>query len=499
MGFDFKAFNDDGLKEEFVDWLADEKWIDIYYYFSKFWDYYQNSNSEVGCTNNSSRSYVQAQEYGLPARITGLMRTQSAGLFGGQRVADVQRKEVVIENDITWRINSLVDFLFGKNIEFVSRNPDQGRGREIEQIVKTVISANGGIGFLQDMAVLGSVYGFVDCMVRPGFNILEKLSQSTNTSSNHTFDHILNHASQISLELIEAPRALPILNENDYRKIDYYIQNFYQEKNDIIREGNFLSRLLNSKGSFNNRQRAIMTEIVGKDFWQRYEDKDLVAEGENALGFVPVVHIQNIAQPYYYEGLSDVEPLIPLQDELNTRLSDRANRITFQSFKMYLAKGIEGFEERPVSPGRMWSTDNIDAAIEEFGGDSATPSEDLHIQEIRQAMDKTSCVSPVVAGVLKDGVGNLTSAVALRLTLMAMMAKTERKRHTYGNGLKNIIRMVLDILDKSRVYKTDMSEREVEIIFPNPLPDSENEILQNAKIKRDLGISQEQILKELGY
>jgi len=75
-----------------------------------------------------------------------------------------------------------------------------------------------------------------------------------------------------------------------------------------------------------------VTEVIGPEYWQLYKNGELSAEGENWWGFLPVVHMQNIAQPYYYEGLSDVEPLVPLQDELNIRLSDRANRITFQSF-----------------------------------------------------------------------------------------------------------------------------------------------------------------------
>ena len=137
-----------------------------------------------------------------------------------------------------------------------------------------------------------------------------------------------------------------------------------------------------------------------------------------------------------YEGLSDVEQLIGLQDELNTRLSDRANRITFQAFKMYLAKGIEGFEDKPISPGRMWCTDNPDSSIEEFGGDGASPSEDMHIVEIREAMDKISGVTPVVAGVLKNKLGNLTSSVALKMTFMGMLAKTARKQFSYGQGIK---------------------------------------------------------------
>jgi hypothetical protein len=35
MGFDFKIFNDSELKEEFVSWLVDEKWVDINSHFGR--------------------------------------------------------------------------------------------------------------------------------------------------------------------------------------------------------------------------------------------------------------------------------------------------------------------------------------------------------------------------------------------------------------------------------------------------------------------------------
>jgi hypothetical protein len=190
---------------------------------------------------------------------------------------------------------------------------------------------------------------------------------------------------------------------------------------------------------------------------------------------------------------------MPLQDELNTRLSDRASRITFQSFKMYLGKGIESFEDKPISPGRMWYTDNPDATIEEFGGDMATPSEGLHIAEIRESLDKASGVTPVVAGVLKNKLGNLTSAVALRLTLMGMLSKNERKRFTYSDGLKRICRMVLAMLDTAGVYRTNEADREVDIVFSSPLPEDVMERLREAQIKKELGVPTEQVLRELGY
>ena len=505
MSFEFSIFSGDGvepLNAEYLEWLVDERAVEIQTHFGKMWEYYTNpimdltrsgSHTVEHKAGEGGKCYVQAQEYGLPARITGLVRCSEAGVFGGRPVGDIQRKEVVVENDIGWRINAAVDFLFGKPISVVSRTPDGNRRAEIEGIIKAVILANGGIGFLQDMGVLGAVYGFVDCMVRPGREIYEHVS---NPSQDPSYEVVLELARAIGLELIEAPRALPILDENDYRRVIYYVQHFQQAKNQLT-GGGMLWGLFGSKTD--KRQIVSVTEITSTEAWQRYENKELVAEGHNPWGFLPVVHIQNLAQPFYYEGQSDVEALIPIQDELNTRLSDRANRITMQSFKMYLGKGIEGFSEKPVSPGVMWHTDNPDAAIEEFGGDEDCPSEGTHILEMREAMDKLSGVTPLVAGVLRSKLGNLTSAVALKLTLMGMLSKTERKRFTYGEGLKKLSRMILEILDKANIYRTSEQDREVQIIFPEPLPENVMEKLEEAKAKKELGVPTEQVLRELGY
>ncbi len=520
MGFELEAF-DGRIDANYLDWLVDVHSTDIRRHFSRLWDYYANPMVETcGGTaadrkiNESGRCYVQAQEYGLPSRITGLAHSPHAGAFGTQAVRDIQRKEVVIENDIAWRVNAAADFLFGKSISLISRAPDDRKRKDIEAILKALFAANGGPGFFQDVAVLGSVYGFVDCFIRtpqtpetafgdsgprnPFDEVLP--STSSHLLPSPSFTTVLQWAQAIDLELIEAPRALPILDEDDYRAIRLYVQHFHQRKNAMSSRGSFLSRILGAVGQRSDTRQVVgVTEITSPDCWQRYEDKELVAEGPVPWRFLPVVHIQNVAQPYYYEGVSDVEPLIPLQDELNTRLSDRASRITFQSFKMYLGKGIEGFENKPVAPGRMWCTDNPEASIQEFGGDVAAPSEHLHISEIREAMDKASGVTPVVAGILRDRLGNLTSAVALRLTFMGMLSRNERKRHTYGEGIRKICRMVLSMLDTMGLYATSESERDVEVVFPSPLPENMTEKLQEAQIKRELGVPQEQVLRELGY
>lgn len=245
-----------------------------------------------------------------------------------------------------------------------------------------------------------------------------------------------------------------------------------------------------------------VVEVLSATHRQVYEDGVLILDEPSTFSELPVVHVQNASQPYRYEGLSDVEPLIPLQDELNTRLCDRAHRVTLQSFNMYLAKGVElapGAGTMCVSPGQVWRTQNLDAQVQSFGGDGHSPSEERHIDELREAMDKASGVSPVVIGVVRERLGQLSSENALRVTLTGILSKTMRKRVTYGRGIEHACRLVLAALDAAGTLRTDEADRGVRIEWSDPLPTDERARLNAALMKRDLGVPIERVLRELGY
>ncbi|MBN1765254.1 MAG: phage portal protein [Sedimentisphaerales bacterium] len=512
MSFDFSIFNQyragvfGYLDEEYVSYLIDEISLDQILHYEKLWNYYRNELYELmleGSMVETARTYRQGQEYGLPPRITGVRYNFHGGMTPGRIETLSRRKEVVIENDISWRIDAMVDFLFGKDISISSQASHPERAEQIVKVLNTVFQENGGTSFFQELALLGSVYGFVDVLLRWQSATEAEVDVpggiSAEPGSKHLEAVVHERARHLRLEAIEAPRSMPILDEHDYRRIDYYIQHYRQQHNELSDKDDSV-HTFNPRGDRVRRIRETHNvEVIGPFYWQRYEDAELVAEGINPLGVVPVVHIQNMSLPLRYEGQSDVEPLIPLQDELNTRLSDRASRITFQSFKMFLGKGIEGFENRVIAPGRLWCTDNPDASIEEFGGDPGSPSEDTHIDQIRESLDKASGVASIAAGILKGRIGNLTSAVALKMTLMGVLAKTERKRKTYGQGIRELCRLILLALDKTGIYPNRPDEREIEIHWPSPLPENLMEKLQEASLKKELGIEQQQVLKELGY
>ncbi|MEE8155613.1 MAG: phage portal protein, partial [Phycisphaerales bacterium] len=148
---------------------------------------------------------------------------------------------------------------------------------------------------------------------------------------------------------------------------------------------------------------------------------------------------------------------------------------------------------------QMWVTDNLDASIEAFGGDADSPSERAHIEELREALDKASGVTPAAAGHIKARIGNLTSENALQISLMGTVAKVKRKRVTYGAGIRTLCELILHALDVHGIYQTDAVDRRVEIVWSDALPTDETRRISDALAKAQLGIPLDVLRAELGY
>jgi hypothetical protein len=494
-----EAFADVGLTQALLRTVIDDQRRGLPR-LEKLWAYYRNALRPVG--TGRGRWYRQSQECGLPARIVG-----RAGLPLGEERSG--RREVVIENDIAWRVQAMVDFMFGKPVAMVSTASDESRRRVIERVLDRVWENSGGIALLQDAALLGHVFGHVDLILRVDEERLLAAARQGlpgHPTRQGTAEPPIAAADALRIEVVDPRRGVPILDEHDYRRIAVYVIHYEREANEpapMSLVDRFLPRLRGYDTPPASRRRIEVTEIISPLAWHVYENGSLTYEqaapGVLTGGRIPVVHIQNISQPFEYEGIGEVEPLIPLQDELNTRLSDRACRVTLQSFKMYLAKGIDGFEKMPIGPGQVFSTEDPNAAIEEFGGDAASPSEESHIQQVRDAMDKASSIPPVASGIVQAKIGSLSSANALRITLMGVLSKTARKRVTYGGGITRMCELILSVLDNAGALATSESDRGVRLTWPDPLPPDTREQVMAAEAKQKLGVPTERILAELGY
>jgi Phage portal protein, SPP1 Gp6-like len=507
MAYRLQAFSDVGLSQASLTAALDQHQAGVLPRLDKFWSYFRNplrtaAISGADSHNRPGRWYRQAQEAGLPARVLG---ERVPGLAFDDRAAG--RREVVIENDIGWRISTMIDFMFGKPVKIRSTCADEAKRTLIERALETLWETSGGISLLQDMALLGHVFGHVDLLVRVDDDFLVDDAPAKDGASLERMLRGVNDGF-VRVELVEPRRGVAILDSADYRRILAYVVSYEQAgaadangRHEAAPSSGLFERLLAKRFGKAAPGRVRVTHVISGSAWQLYHDEELVAERSLSRlgGKLPVVHVQNVAQPFAYEGMSDVEPLIPLQDELNTRLSDRACRVTMQSFKMYLAKGIEGFDQSPVGPGQVWSTDNPQAEIAAFGGDAHSPSEEAHILEIREALDKVSGVPPLASGVIRAKVGNLTSATALRITMMGLIARTARKRVTYGRGIAEASRLMLAALDSAGILRTDEADRGVRLEWPDPIPLDERDLIANVIAKDKLGVERGELLGELGH
>lgn len=481
MGHRLVANLETEIEDGIVELLVSEHASSVRPGLERLWSYYRNALEPVARAAGG-RGYRLAQEAGLPARVVG-----SDGLLD-DRVAG--RREVVVENDIAWRVHTMVDFMFGKPLRIVSTARQDGDRRRIERLLDAVWERSGGIALLQDMALLGHVYGHVDLVLRVDEAGLELAGAVARGDADE--DELVEAAEFFRIEVVEPTRGIPVVDEGDYRRLRGYVIHFERELNEL--------EVVDARRGGGARRRSTMTEVITGHGRRVVVDGHEVESSESRLlgGELPVAHIQNVSQPFRYEGLGEVEPLLALQDELNTRLSDRASRVTMQSFKMMLVRGLDPAAPFPVAPGQVWQTDNLDASIESFGGDADSPSERAHVQEVREAMDKISGVPPLAAGVVRARIGNLSSANALRVTLMGLISRTARKRVSYGRGIERISGLILRALDAAGVLGVGAVDRGIRLVWPDPLPVDVGEQVQAARAKAELGVPREQVLAELG-
>jgi hypothetical protein len=505
----------------------------------RFLGYYRNPTTELAAilpcplgTSFSVRPFRQYQELGLPARITGFRRAAD-GAATATGAIEVQRKEVVIENDLAWRINTLVDFGAGQLPAITSTAADPATQRRLSAAINAVLDASGGVTLLQHLLLQGAIGGSAWIHLRPTTRLLNRLSPQTSGSGPQDpdadttslaspatpSDTSLDAARWLRLEVVDAVRVCPLPQGEDLCQTQNsppyaaLVKSMGDGSGTTAGQPSILDRVRSWLGGslLTQPAQAFSFDLFGPTHWQRYVGGVLTEQGPNLLGFVPFFRYENQPDPAagtrvgplgsgaVDTGFSDIEPLVALQDELNTRLSDRAYRVTMTSFRMYLGRGIEDFTKRPVGPGQMWATDNPQASLEAFGGDATTPSEDSHINEIRQALDKISGVSPIAAGVIGSKIGNLTSAVALRLTLIALLSRTDRKRAAMTRTLAAVIRQVLTVLDAAGIVASAPEDRGIDIHWPSPLPESVMDQLQEAQAKVALGVPRQIVLNELGY
>ena len=230
--------------------------------------------------------------------------------------------------------------------------------------------------------------------------------------------------------------------------------------------------------------------------WTRIGDKgNWTAAGEPIIWpypFPPIFANQNLPKPNDFWGYSDLpSDLVGLNDSLNF-VQSNVNRIQ----KIYGAPIVyaTGTDESSISiaTGKIIGLPTVDGKIQSVTIASDVANALAFAANLRSDIDEQSGVPGVATGRIVDlPKGNLPG-ITIELLFMPLIKKTGKKQCLYGATLINVSKALLVLMKMS-------GDIGVTIAWGNPLPHDDLPAIQAAISKKELGISNTTLMRELQY
>lgn len=171
-----------------------------------------------------------------------------------------------------------------------------------------------------------------------------------------------------------------------------------------------------------------------------YRNEVLVAEEPNVLGEIPIVHIQNQPLAGSFYGVSDIEDLMLLQDQINSKITGIGKVVDYYGEPMTLAYGIRKGQIE-VGPNNISYLPRRQegVSIENLDRSASIRDSVQYLTMLKEDIHEMASVPEASLGKMQP-VSN-TSGVALHMQYQPIMHLVERKVSTYGAGLAEITRM----------------------------------------------------------
>ena len=243
-------------------------------------------------------------------------------------------------------------------------------------------------------------------------------------------------------------------------------------------------------------KRTVDTTVVYKEYWTSgeivvYEGKEEVDRMENPYGFIPFVQIKNFPIAGRTRGQGDLDDIIPLNVELNTKKSDISEVIDYHSAPITLVYGARiGNLEKGAN--KVWGGLPKDAKVENLGLQGDLVASSNYTSDVKTAMCEIAGIPETVLGGA-SAISN-TSGVALQYINLPLIERTRVKRHCTQNGLQRVNKMILFLgLYHGLIEKPDdISMKDFlwnEVDLPDTLP--KDELIELNKIQQEMTLGLE--------
>lgn len=242
-------------------------------------------------------------------------------------------------------------------------------------------------------------------------------------------------------------------------------------------------------------KRTSTTTVIYKEFWTNseivvYEGDKEVDRMENPYGFIPFVQIKNFPIAGRTRGQGDLDDVIPLNVELNTKKSDISEVIDYHSAPITLVYGAKiGNLEKGAN--KVWGGLPKDAKVENLGLQGDLTASANYIAETKTAMCEIAGIPETVLGGA-SAISN-TSGVALQYINLPLIERTRIKRNCSTAGLETVNEYILFIAMYHGLIEKpeDISMKDFvsnEVTLPDTLPKDELMELQKIQQEMTLGI-----------
>lgn len=238
---------------------------------------------------------------------------------------------------------------------------------------------------------------------------------------------------------------------------------------------------------------------------REYFNGDKVDERENKLGEIPVVRIKNLPLSGSSLGISDLQDIVPLQVEFNNKATDISDIINYHAGPITIVQGAK-VSNLEKGARKVWGGLPKDAKVFNLTLETDLKAATNYLELIKTAMFELAHMPEDAFG-KKMNISN-TSGVALHIKNQPLMEVTRTKWVTYGEGIRNVNRLILKYAKLLEYPGFNIDEFEKlsplekywsQVEFPNPLP--KDDLIQMQLIAQKISLllmSRKDALIELG-
>lgn len=271
--------------------------------------------------------------------------------------------------------------------------------------------------------------------------------------------------------------------------------------------------------STNDKEYVVKVTEYTKESTRTYYKKDTdrnaekfeVESVENALGFIPIVEVDNSPMSDKSSGQSDVEDIMKLNKVYNEMAQDLKQTIDYYSEPTTIITGATvGTLKRGI--GQVWSGLPADANVFNLQLNNDMGATNNFLIMLRNAIFELGDVPEAVLSKVQH-ISN-TSAAALYMLYYPIIQAADKKVITYGQGVEEINRMTLRFFEKDMKNvshyadvvtvlgeNTTQAFRKYQAVpvFKYALPTDRLIALQEAQLEINMGIgSRREIMERLG-